>query len=386
MRYENKDGVLTLFLEGNFDTSNADEIGMQMEEIRNGNPEGKLVLDVDDLVYISSAGLRQILKLRKKEPDMKIVNCSSSIYEIFSMTGFTEMIDIEKGFRKISVEGSEIIGEGSNGIVYRINPDTIVKVYKNSDALEEIKRERELAKTALVMGVNTAIPFDVVKVGDKYGSVFELLNAKSLTKLITEDPENRDKYIKIFADMLKEIHSKPIDNDLLPDAKKTAIGWVEWLEGKIPEKTYDKLHKLVEGVPEHHYLLHGDYHTNNVHYENGEAILIDMDTLAYGHPIFEFASIYLAYRGFGEMDKADVTNFLKIDWDIAQEIMEKLFKYYFEGKDDAYIEDVLNKAKVIAYTRALRRTMKRRSEEKELIDHYRDQLIKYVEKNDTLVY
>ena len=39
--------------------------------------------------------------------------------------------------------------------------------------VDDIKRERELAKTALVLGVNTAIPFDVVKVGDKYGSVFE---------------------------------------------------------------------------------------------------------------------------------------------------------------------------------------------------------------------
>ena len=386
MRYENKDGVLTLFLEGSFDTNNAEEIGGQMENIRNENPDGKLVLDVEDLEYISSAGLRQILKLRKKEADIRIINCSSSIYEIFEMTGFTEMIDIEKGFRKISIEGSEKIGEGSNGIVYRINPDTIVKVYKNSDALDEIKRERELAKTALVMGINTAIPFDVVKVGDKYGSVFELLNAKSLTKLINEDPANKDKYIKIFADMLKEIHSKPIKNDLLPDEKKKALEWVEWLEGKIPEATYVKLHKLVEGIPEHRYLLHGDYHTNNVHYENGEAILIDMDTLAYGHPIFEFASIYLAYRGFGEMNRDDVTQFLKLDWDTAQEIMEKLFSFYFEGKDDSFIEDVLNKAKVISYTRVLRRTMRRRPDEKELIEHYRKQLIEYVDKNDTLIY
>ena len=191
-----ENGVLTIYLEGNVDTSNAEEVGKEIDEIRNEHPDGKFVLDLQDLKYISSAGLRQILRLKKKEPEFKIINCSSEIYEIFDMTGFAEMMDIEKAYRQMSVEGCEKIGEGSNGVVYRLNPDTIIKVYKNNDALEDIKRERELAKTALVLGVNTAIPFDVVKVGDKFGSVFELLSAKSITKLIMADPDNKEKYVK----------------------------------------------------------------------------------------------------------------------------------------------------------------------------------------------
>ncbi|MBR3006399.1 MAG: anti-sigma factor antagonist, partial [Erysipelotrichaceae bacterium] len=179
-----ENNILTIYPEGTLDTNNADQFGEEVAEIRETYPEGQLVLDLDDLTYISSAGLRQILKLKKREADFKIINCSTEIYDIFEMTGFAEMMDISKAFRKMSVEGCEIIGEGSNGVVYRLNPDTIIKVYKNSDALDAIKRERELARTALVLGINTAIPFDVVRVGDKYGSVFEMLSAKSLTKLI----------------------------------------------------------------------------------------------------------------------------------------------------------------------------------------------------------
>jgi len=200
-KFENN--VLTIYLEGNVDTTNAEAVGAEFESIRAEHPEGQLILDLEDLHYISSAGLRQILRLKKREKDLKLINCSSEVYEVFDMTGFAEMMDISKAYRKMSVDGCEKIGEGSNGIVYRLNPDTIIKVYKNSDALDDIKRERELAKTALVLGINTAIPFDVVKVGDKYGSVFELLSAKSLTKLMGEDPDNKDKYIKIFADMLR---------------------------------------------------------------------------------------------------------------------------------------------------------------------------------------
>ena len=86
---------------------------------------------------------------------------------------------------RYAAEGCEVIGEGANGIVYRTDPDTIVKVYKNHDALEEIHNERELARKAFVLGIPTAIPYDVVRVGEGYGSVFELLNAKSFAKIIT---------------------------------------------------------------------------------------------------------------------------------------------------------------------------------------------------------
>lgn len=383
-KFEND--VLTIFLEGSVDTSNAEQVGKQIEEIRSQTPQGALVLDLENLKYISSAGLRQILKLRKKEKDLKIINCSSEIYEIFEMTGFSEMMNIEKAYRKISIDGCEVIGEGSNGIVYRLNPDTIIKVYKNNDALESIKRERELAKTALVLGINTAIPFDVVKVDDKYGSVFELLSAKSLTKYIISEPENKDKYIKIFTDMLKEIHSTEVKAGLLPSARQVALSWVDWLNGHIPNETYDKLHKLIENVPEQNTMLHGDYHTNNVHYSNGEAILIDMDTLSVGHPIFELASIFLAYVGYGETDHSRTENFLKIDWDTATYIWNKLIDLYFEDKDEQFKEDVKQKAKVVGYTRCLRRTIKREPDNTKLIEHCRGELIDLVNKVDTLLY
>ena len=383
-KFENNE--LTIFLEGNVDTSNAEQVGKDIDSIRAQYPDGGLVLDLENLKYISSAGLRQILRLKKKEKDYKIINCSSEIYDIFDMTGFAEMMDIQKAYRKMSVDGCEVIGEGSNGIVYRLNPDTIIKVYKNSDALDDIKRERELAKTALVLGVNTAIPFDVVKVGDMYGSVFELLSAKSLTKLIVAEPENKDKYVKIFADMLKEIHETQVKPGTLPAVKETAVKWVEWLQPHLPEDTYAKLHKLVEEVPHRDTMIHGDYHTNNVHYANNEAILIDMDTLSVGHPVFEFASIFLAYRGYGAVDHSRVQSFLHLDWDTAGYVWDKLIDLYFEDKDEAFKESVKTKAQVIGFTRMLRRTIKREPDNKELIDYSKEKLIEFVNKVDSLVF
>lgn len=381
-----ENNTLTIFLEGNVDTSNAEAVGAEIDTIRATNPDGNFVLDLENLKYISSAGLRQILRLKKKEATFRIINCPSEVYEIFDMTGFAEMMDIEKAYRKMSVEGCEVIGEGSNGIVYRLNPDTIIKVYKNNDALESIKRERELAKTALVLGVNTAIPFDVVKVGNLYGSVFELLSAKSITKLIVAEPENRDKYIEIFANMLKEIHATDVKPGVLPKVQETAIGWAEWLKPYIPEETLNKLVKMLKEVPDSNKMIHGDYHANNVHYANGEAILIDMDTLSVGHPVFEFASIYLAYQGYGIVDHTKVSDFIKLDWDSSTYLWNKLVDLYFEGKDDAFKDDVKKKAMCIGFTRCLRRTIKREPDNTALIEYSRNKLIELVDELDSLTF
>ena len=171
---------------------------------------------------------------------------------------------------------------------------------------------------------------------------------------------------------------------LLPSAKKTAVGWTEWLKPHLPEKTYDKLYRMMNDIPESNTMVHGDYHTNNVHYDNNEAILIDMDTLSVGNPIFEFASIFLAYRGFGELDPDNIQEFLMIDWDTAGYILEKLMDYYFDDKDEAYKTKVLDKAKTIGYTRILRRTIKRTPEKKKEIEHYYGKLLEYVDKVDSL--
>ena len=342
------------------------------------------ILDFKDLKYISSAGLRQILRLKKNNPNFKVINVSSEVYEVFDMTGFSEMMEIEKAFREFSVEGCEVIGEGSNGIVYRVSPDTIVKVYKNPDALDDIKRERELARTALVLGINTAISYDVVKVGDRYGSVFELLNSKSLTKLINEDKTKLDMYVKVFADILKGIHDTEVKDGVLPSAKQIALTWIEWLKGKIEDSTYEKMHKLLNDVEESNHIIHGDYHTNNLHYSNGEAILIDMDTLACGNPIFDFSSIFLAFRGFGELRHDRIEQFLHIDWDTANKIWDKLLEYYLDTTDENKINDVKYKAEALGYTRLLRRTLKREADDKELVDFCQNKLKEAVDKIDSL--
>lgn len=385
----NEDLFSRIVLEGRIDSANAPEIDKQIFDSLDIAAE-KIVIDAENLTFISSAGLRVILKLRKNCKDIEIIGVSPEVYEVLEMTGFTEMVKVQKAYRKLSVEGCEILGEGSNGVVYRYDPEIVVKVYRNADALAEIHRERQLARRALILGIPTAIPFDVVKVGDSYGSVFELLNAKSFSKLIAAEPENTDKYIEEFVALLKRIHATEVDPNEMSDMKAVALDWAQYLEGHLPEEQSKKLISLIEAVPERHTMIHGDYHTNNVEMQNGEVLLIDMDTLSFGHPVFEFASMFLGFVGFGELNPANTEKFMKLPYETTKYIWHKALSLYFETEDEARIAEVAEKAMVVGYARLMRRTIKRIGYEDAegcaIIENCKAHLAELLAKVDTLVF
>ena len=204
--------ILYIAIEGRIDVSNAAEAEEKIFAVKNENNGKHTVIDADKLEYISSAGLRVILKLRKEEPKLAIINVEPEVYDVFEMTGFTEMITIEKAYPRMSVEGCEFIAKGANGAVYRYNDETILKTYFEKDALPEIKQERENARRAFVLGINTAIPYGIVRVGEGYGTVTELLNATSVTKLIRKNPDDMSLAAKYYVDMLKSIHAIEVED------------------------------------------------------------------------------------------------------------------------------------------------------------------------------
>lgn len=385
-KFEN--GQLTIFLEGRVDSSNASAVEAELQSMITGNPATLLVLDAEKLEYISSAGLRIVLRLRKQYEDMKVTNASAEVYDIFDMTGFTEMLTVEKAYRRMSVEGCEVIGEGANGKVYRIDPDTIVKVYLNPDSLPDIHRERELARKAFVLGIPTAISYDVVKVGEGYGSVFELLSARSIGKRLIAAPEKWEEYTVIMVDLLKKIHSTVVKRGDMPDMKEVALGWANFMRDYLPAAEGEKLVALVNAVPQDDHMMHGDYHIKNVMLQGDEALLIDMDTLCVGHPVFELASVYNAYLGFGETDHSRTKDFLGIDYEIAGKIWNKTLELYLDTTDPARLAEVADKARIVGYTRLIRRSIRRGGLEtdKETLDYYTEQLIGLLQKTDTLVF
>ena len=390
INFKKEGNRLTVALIGHIDSANAGDVEKEIRDILDAEKPSDLVLDADQLNYISSAGLRIILRLRKEYADLKIINVSSDVYEIFDMTGFTEMMDISKAYRVLSVDGCEVIGQGANGKVYRIDPDTVVKVYFNPDALPEIHRERELARAAFILGIPTAIPYDVVRVGEGYGSVFELLNAKSFAKLLINKEKPLEEVAAMSVDLLKQIHSTKIKPGTMPDMKAVALDWADFLKDYLPEDKWAKLHKLVADVPEDMHMMHGDYHIKNVMLQNGEVLLIDMDTLCHGHPVFELASVYNAYQGYSDVDHQVVQDFIGLPYETARKFWKETLRLYLDGADEETMRSVEEKAMLIGYTRIMRRRIRRNgfdTEEGRIeIENAKKHILELVDKLDTLTF
>ncbi len=375
---------MTIELKGRIDSNNASQVEERIRGELQGFAGGELTMDAAELAYISSAGLRVLLRLRKQYADMRIINVNSEVYEILDMTGFTEMMPVEKAYRVVSVEGCEEIGRGANGTIYRIDQDNVVKVYNNADALADIQHEREVAKLALILGIPTAISYDVVKVGESYGSVFELLNARSFSKILSTEPEKLDWCVKEYVDMLKRIHSTVVPKGKLPDMKETALMWARFVQDYLPPEAGKKLLRLIEEVPHDDHMIHGDYHTKNLELQNGEVLLIDMDTLSVGDPVFEFAQIYLSFVGYPEGTEGDFDEFIGFRKSTGRAVWEKVCRLYWEGASEEEIAERQARAMTLGYARLLRRILRKTPDDTKRLDDVRNKLEKLIGRVDSL--
>jgi anti-anti-sigma factor len=123
-------------IKGKIDSANAPEFE---KELMAALPTE---IDAAELAYISSAGLRVLLKLTKSVVDVTVCNVSPEVYEILDVTGFTSILSVKKALREIDVTGKEKLGQGAFGTVYRLDDERIVKVYRSDLSLSYIEREQ----------------------------------------------------------------------------------------------------------------------------------------------------------------------------------------------------------------------------------------------------
>ena len=331
----------TIKIKGKIDSNNAAEFEKQLLSAASEN-YGDITLDAAELEYISSAGLRVLLKLKKSTKGrVSVINVSSAIYDIFDVTGFNNILDVKKALRKVDVKGCEMIGQGGNGTVYRISADEIIKVYTKKTSVESIENERCLARDAFVAGIPTAIAYDIVKVGDNFGIVFEMVKADVIAKKFTDEKENFDIYARKYAELFKEIHSVDLASKGLPKTKQIYLDYLDKLDNWYDENELERLHWFITNIPDRDTMVHGDYHTNNIMVQGDELLLIDMAEISCGHPIFDLASSYYAHKLNPQRDPGSVMRYLNVTPEIAMKLWSIITRTYF-GTDDQTIIDKYN--------------------------------------------
>lgn len=350
--------VLLIRPEGRIDSENATAIENEIFSSVKTNAPKYIVIDAEKLEYISSAGLRVLLKLKKAVDNTQIVNASAEVYDIFDMTGFTEMISVRKALRSISVEGCRMLGEGAFGTTYKLSDDTIVKLYKKGVPFEDMLREKESAKAAFVSGVPTAIPFDTVKCGEQYGTVYELLNARTLGDVISEDQGNLDEYAKKAAELLKLLASTHGDKgkffSYAEVSHKNADILNKSVEGDLfTAEELEAVHKFYDTVPERDTLIHGDFHTHNIFISDGELLLIDMADTSIGHPIFELGNMFLPFNYLSGQGDEHCMRSLGLNCRNAKDFFNKTVGYYLADMGADELSGLMELARIIGHLRMM---------------------------------
>jgi anti-sigma B factor antagonist len=99
IRFAEQDGVTTLALTGRLDANSAPKLEEETQKIFATQKKVALVLDLAELEYLSSAGLRVLLSVLKtvnaSGGSLRIRNSNEIVHDVFEMTGFLRILSLE---------------------------------------------------------------------------------------------------------------------------------------------------------------------------------------------------------------------------------------------------------------------------------------------------
>lgn len=350
--YDSENRALSFSLVERVDSNNSQIFQSEFEELDNLYDADRIILDATDTTYISSAGLRVLLFIKERHEDITIKEIGDELYTVIDNTGFNRLMHCEKKLKEYSIEGMELIGNGASAKVYKMDADTIIKVFGDDLGIDEIKREMKISKEAFLAGIATAIPYEIAKVGDHFATIYEMVKADTLSKIMHENPGQVDMWSKKFGIFMKQMHQVEMDVTVFPNVKDKYNKYKETITPFLDAETARIFTELIDNIPEGTTFTHGDCHPNNIMIQNGNLILIDMGEAAYGSPIVDLMS-YGQSRIFADIgpDEAMLAIMSMSNKDVIQS-WETYVKSYFNCDGEKY-EKINNTLLLYAYVRAL---------------------------------
>ncbi len=328
-----KGNLLKIFLEGRIDSSNADKVEKEIFEMIGEYPDHTVAFDLRDLNYISSSGLRILLKVRKlKNTELEIANVSDAIYEVFELTMFTHGFRISKKMRTVFLHRTDLEIKSINGGIFPQDDDTMVKIFNKGVSLHDIKREKEIAQTAMLEGVPALIPYEVVMVGDRYGIIYEAAGSTTLAAAVQKDPARLPALAERFAAFLHEIHKIELPD--FPDIKDRYREWIELAGERLPRDDRDEIENLLDKIPESNCFVHGNINPANVIVSGDEMLLMDMSGAAHGHSVFDLQGLYASMVEMEKERPKYCSSIFRMTYENCLKFWEVFFRAYMKGKEE----------------------------------------------------
>ena len=193
-----------------------------------------------------------------------------------------------------------IIAVRNNKTVYR-DGDKALKVfdqtYLKSDVLNEAMNQARVEETGL------RIPkiLGVTMTDGKWTIISEYIKGKTLSDLMSENPEKKEEYLNLFVDLQLEMHSKTCPGlNKLKDKMNRKISQTDL----SATARYD-LHTRLESMPKHNKVCHGDFNPSNIIIsEDGTPYILDWSHATQGNASADAARTYLLFWLDGNIEGA----------------------------------------------------------------------------------
>ncbi len=265
-----------------------------IKEVFSYNKEQNIKLDMEKVGTISFGAIRYLLMAKEEGRLFVITNASRSVADRLDSSGASKFISVFRKPYETDIQDWTLSGEGHTALSYNnIDGDSMMKLYRENVSQAVIEQEKRISESAFLLGIPTPMTGEIILSKGKLGCTFErIVGKKSVARAISENPDNIEEYISIFASLCKKLHSTPCDKSVFPSFKDKIKETLSRLNYFTDDEN-KKLLSLLEEVEDKDTCMHGDLHIGNVVLTDSDALFIDMGDFCFGNPIFDFGAMYV---------------------------------------------------------------------------------------------
>lgn len=235
---------------------------------------------------------------------------------------------------KINVEGMELLGKGMAGEVY-VDGDKVIKLYfYPKTPMERAYYYYAISQHVMKEGLPVPKSYDFVEADGRYGIIYERIKGEILPDYFKGGFDEKKKCAAYMGKLLRQLHMAKVKDSLLNFEDSPVIYSLRRVK-VIPEEKVQAVIDIINELPGPRTMVHGDAHEGNFMMRDDGPVMIDLDTVTLGHPIFDISYWLFLKEGTPSEDRR---NKIGITEDQVQEYLYTAYENYFDTTDRTLID------------------------------------------------